>query len=576
MGVNESKAKLEIFSLLEERHTNKQVISDLNDLIVKHQSEISSLKDQVSRFRGLKQRKINRISNELNQLIKEVNIHKRWKSYQVLKILIKKYMECFNFNLESSFYRWKNIQFLTYMAPLQTQQSLTNPPQIKFDCTEAEIFIQRENSELVSSNPLLRICVWQHQENERVMTVKQVLRIFEDVIKAKYTKDSRDIADGFRPHTFPDFFVNFLHERYNTHSSTTKIVIQFITAIEKYSSNSGYISLFCKFLQLKKFEPIGYSFGLYLTKVFNEFTKLIEKRDRKADTGRQGSIKLSLKNAEGGNAFICDVLTLLYSLFPSSTLREQISVLLRPQYLSKEEYLLFCICHMLKLQNITPEGLFERADPKHFEYIQVDDILDAIKEYLEIWIPPEYKIIVYSLLDCLSVSTISKERFLSKVSMKIFESNEYNERYVISKQMFIESIISEYKQVRVRTTAYLIEVFDSNCDRVLEAQTFSRVLKEIEPRIDEEMVEQVFNEGKTKTGDIEGVNRKEFVRSLVSYAIGDRQLKYFCKNYADISGLQPKFKMSETEEFALYERKLSQDIVSITSTDNEESAETYY
>ena len=77
MGNDNSKSKEIIFSLLEEKNKSKKIHEELLNHIALQQIEIKSLKDNASKYKGLKSRNLSRLKSQLNATIKNINSHKR-------------------------------------------------------------------------------------------------------------------------------------------------------------------------------------------------------------------------------------------------------------------------------------------------------------------------------------------------------------------------------------------------------------------------------------------------------------------------------------------------------------------
>ena len=116
MGNDNSKSKEIIFSLLEEKNKSKKIHEELLNHIALQQIEIKSLKDNASKYKGLKSRNLSRLKSQLNATIKNINSHKRWESFFAIKILKKTSEKSIRLILKEVLNRWRKTEF----DPLET------------------------------------------------------------------------------------------------------------------------------------------------------------------------------------------------------------------------------------------------------------------------------------------------------------------------------------------------------------------------------------------------------------------------------------------------------------------------
>lgn len=524
MGQSESKGKLMIFQLFEERIGQENTICLLREQIKIQMDEINNLKDRVAKIRGLRNRKLTRMESEIKNLHHEFQIQKRWKSNQILKILIKNYQKVFHYTKNWGFYQWKNIKYLRYIETFANASVPEDFFLLEINTAEAELLISQENRETCEANPLFRIV--SGQSALKKIPIKQLFRLFEEIISSKYVKDRKDIDEGFRPRTFPEFFVSYLTEKHNSEYSVTRILSQIVAGLESHSQNSRYITLIRKFLQVKGVVPIGYSLGLFLTKLCHDFQSFVEQKSKLTE-----GEPVLLKTSEGGNAFLSDVFKLISEVFPRLKLRTFLINLLRPQCLSKEEYLLFYICFMLNQHNLSPEEFFDIVDKDEELVLYAGDIIKGIIEHLEIWIPSESFLIVYSSLDCLNSDGISREQFVNKVNMKTFEKNLQSQRYIVSKCSFVEAVIEVYTQAKLKATAFYLKIFDCNGADFLRLEKFEKIIRNIDLKLSRSQILRIFNEGTEGKNGTKGIDREGFVKTMLENFVGDKCLILFCKRY---------------------------------------------
>ncbi|OMJ80179.1 hypothetical protein SteCoe_19632 [Stentor coeruleus] len=529
MGNSNAKSKQLIFSLLEERNQAQQALKELQGKIVQQQSEIKRLKDLASKYKGLKNRKIKRLKSDLDVLLQEIDSHKRWKSYQIVKTLFKKYREIFHCTLEWGFNKWKYIQKDHNLKTIDTNMQAEEEILFKdLDISEAKSWDKNLTQKIWKQNMLIQIYAKSRDAPERNLQIKQLIRLFEEVLLNKYMKDNLDIQDNRKPLTFPEYFLVFLQQKHNSLPQVTKSIQQIFQSLDISKETSQYLALFSKFLQMEKTEPIDNFLSLYLTKSAFEFTKLIKTKDEK--TGRDLNVnnKKIMKASEGGNAYIKDVFSLINQKFPRKKLHSIIITLLRPPHISKEDYLLFQICYELQRLGISSEQLFDYVDIEKRNFVSVVNLMQGIEDYLMISIVPENSLVFLNAINCINNDYITKANFLSKVCIKVYENSQESPRYTISKCMFLQVLLEVYMKIRIKSICYYLEVFDAQRVRVLRFDEFQKIVRVIDSECTEDMIEYLFREGLGMQLDTVGLNKESFVKVLIDNGIGDKGLKYFC------------------------------------------------
>lgn len=529
MGNSNAKSKQLIFSLLEEKHQAQQALKELQEKIAQQQSEIKQLKDLASKYKGLKNRKIKRLKSDLDVLLHEIDSHKRWKSYQIVKTLFKKYREIFHCTLEWGFNKWKYIQKDPNLKNIDTNMQAEEEIIFRdLDISEAKFWDEKLTQKIWKQNMLIKIYEKSRDAPERNLQIKQLIRLFEEVLLSKYMKDNLDIQDNRKPLTFPEYFLAFLQQKHNSLSQVTKAIQQVFQSLDISRETSQYLALFSKFLQMEKIEPIDNFLSLYLTKSAFEFTKLIKTKDEKTGRDLNMNNKKIMKASEGGNAYIKDVFSLISQKFPRKKLHSIIITLLRPPHISKEDYLLFQICYELQRLDITSEQLFDFVDVERRNFISVANLMQGIKDHLKISIAPENSLVFLNAINCINNDYITKANFLSKVSIKVYENTQESPRYTISKCMFLQVLLEVYMKVRIKSIAYYLGVFEAQRHQVLKFDEFQRVVRIADSECSEDMMEYLFKEGLSMQLDTTGLVKESFVKVLIDNGIGDKGLKYFC------------------------------------------------
>lgn len=380
------------------------------------------------------------------------------------------------------------------------------------------------------------------------MNVKNLIATFEDLVFTKSFLDIKDIQAQTKPTSFPEYFLEYFVKKYAIPGLVKKKVSQFLRSVKKFSESFDYIFFISQLLQLSSHEPIDYTFSLYCCQVLSEFNELVRLKDFKTKISNSSKVFIG---SEGGTAFLSDVFSLVYKIFPKKKFASLMIESLRPDYISKESYILFTISHKISKLRITPDQVFDLIDSKRKNSLPVDFVIKGMIHNLNIWIPNESFTLIYNAFECSHTDLLTKERFLSKFDLKIYENEAKNERFIISKLLFVRSLFDLYSKTKIKTAAYLMRVFDTQSDEFMNFKTFKAVIKAVNSKLSYEFVKSLYEEG-LKSQELQtGLKKEAFVSVMIKYGVGDKGLMMFCKDYLASLGLKPNFSCKVEEHSSL-------------------------
>lgn len=528
MGCTESQEKLLVKSLAAERESLKKLEMELRSQVNMYEFEISNLKEQVKKRENQENHLIVSLKSELDSLVDQLNSQKSWKSYQILKNLIRNYREVYHYTVYWGFAKWKHTHFsITSLFDLENNELNEEIIAKEINTEEANKLILQENKCLLAKSIIRDLYSKNLENSANNMALSKVVRLFEDMMDLKYSQDLRDIEEKRKPKGIPEFMIDFLNRSFGLKNLANKNLSQIVPTLIKNSESSNYLALFCRLLHVHISDPVGYTIGLFLIRTRIEFNNLINSKGSiisKFAKNTQNTQKL-----EGGWAFLSDTFNLIYNMFDKSRFTRSIILsLLKPESMSKEHYFLFHISFKMSRVPISPEELYDLLDIKKEGSMLNRTLIQGIVRQLDLWISSENIETIYSAFDSLTTGKVTKDCFVSKLSPKTYFKNSISEKYMISKCQFLEAILELYNKVRLKTTALLMSKITETMLENIDGGIFKELVRSLDPSICEDFCEYMFEEIQNQDSN-RHVAKENLVKTLVEYGIGDKTLKSFGK-----------------------------------------------
>lgn len=546
MGCTESQERLLIQSLASERDDMRKLEMELRSQVNMYQFEINILKEQVKKRENKESRHIQTLKSQLDGLVEELGDQKSWKSYRILKNLIKNYREVYHYSVYWGLSKWKH-SYSSQSSMFAIENNEINEDILTKDINTESAFllISQDNKRLLSKSLIWDLYTKSIENCVSNMPISKVIRLFEDMMDLKYSQDQRDIEEKRKPKSIPDFMVDFLNRSFGLKNLAYKNLSQIIPTLVKNSDTNNYLLFFCRLLHIHHPNPIGYTISLFLIKMRIEFNNLINSRTSiisKFNKNTQNNHKL-----EGNLAFLNDAFNLIYNILDKSRFaRSLLLSLIRPEHITKENYYLFYIAYKMSRVPISPEELFDILDMKKEGVLSNRTLVQGIVRQLDLWISTENVEIIFNAFESLTSGKVSKQCFVSKLNPKVYYKNTNNEKYMVSKCRFLEAVLELYNIVKLKTTALLLVKITADIVDFLDGESFASLVKTLDPTICEDFYDNMLEEIKNMHRD-KIVTKDNLVKTLVEYGIGDKTLKCFGKLYLVLQGLTSGFDKRRSE-----------------------------
>ena len=279
--------------------------------------------------------------------------------------------------------------------------------------------------------------------------------------------------------------------------------------------------------QLFDSEPVPELLALFLTKARFDFNKILM---RKSTSNDRPPLPNTSKFSVDGSVGLADIINLVYSLFDTDRLCKGTCIkFLKPENVNPEDYLLFRICHKLAKLGSQPENLFNGIDFNGNGAISKDELIEGIKNALELAIQPEEVDCLFEKIDLDCTGVIYKEDFTSFINFSTYLQYLNNEHFTVNITMFLSALIETYKVVQIKDTALM----NSSLRRVpqlLNYDQFSKLMRKIEPSLYEEELKEYFDEALNMAGSIvrdKFVNKENFVTVVIQHGVGGKGVRDF-------------------------------------------------
>lgn len=553
--IEEQKTELDYF----EGHVSSK--ADMEESYVTLQSEVrrlveaeNSLREELKWAQEECRRREERIKELEGTMLKEEKRQKRmWAQTTTLRFMTR-FGAKIRLEKAALLLVWNTIA-LTEPSPRHTTVSIPSAPYphnvvdaLSDDTftTEQEHFASsllqhRNETELQSSE--LREMYTLVSQKEKPMSNQQLFKTFEEMMARKYESDLADMKGDRLPKSVSSFLFEHLSRSVGLRPLAIKTLNQFVPALQQlYSEGHPYGLLICQFLQIFHETPISYLLGLYLTEAFSHFSPLTLKfsRIKTERSSKRGQKQvpiltprmrkqMQLKPYLGGQAFLNDVMTLIYSLFEKDrNLGENIIKLLQPEDLSQEDFVTFLICQKMAKLGRTPESLFRLIDMDGNGFITETEFVRQIRDTLDLWLPEVSLRILYRNMTK-KERNLSYENFISAVNFAAYTENCTNEDYSVSMCNFMLAIIQVFRENERKFAMFTKKTIENRKLTGLNWSDFQVILSILDGSLTAgDMLDlwtvtvQAFPESDRVTAD-------QFVTVLLDYPVGKLREAVFCK-----------------------------------------------
>jgi hypothetical protein len=445
------------------------------------------------------------------------------KHSAILTFFISKLKKHHKASLDIFFSIWKNFHELE-ISELPENEDLEGyeeeDPEVKLDknnLVEAKDRINLENQQALKDCPLFP---YVSKENlEKPLPVSFLFRFFEEMMDKKYEADVASLQVNRALTSIPEFFLDHLNRAYGLKKLAHKAMLQILKTIEiLYSEGNSYVKVICRLLQIYDPQPLPIQLAWFLTKARVELNKILTSR----------KVTAKLKRSE--EVHLIDAVNLVYSLFENDKFSRAKAVsLMKPKILNDEEFLEFKISNKLTRIGFTSEGLFMVLDNDMTGQVSFKTLIEFLKKNAEMILNELDVNVLKNNLDPKNYGFIAKDLFLAKFQVKSSADYQKNELLLVSKAMFLSTLIEVYKTIRLKDTAFLTFLFKQYKKTKISQTDFKEILLKLDNRLLNEQISDLYEESLIYNTDysLDGVLLDSLIRTVFHYAIGRRGVRDF-------------------------------------------------
>lgn len=384
-------------------------------------------------------------------------------------------------------------------------------------------------------------------QKEKPMPTQQLFKVVEEMMARKYESDQADIKSERLPRSIPAFLFEHLSRSVGLRPLAIKALNQFVPALQQlYAEGHPYGLVVCQLLQVLHEAPVSYLLGLYLTEVWALFDPLTQKfarvkAERSSKRGqKQGPIvtprmrkQLQFKPYLGGQAFLQDVITLVYSLFDSNrSLGEKVIRLLQPEELSLDEFVTFLICQKMAKLGRAPESLFRVIDTSRDGFISESELVTQLRETLDLWLPEVSLRVLYRNMTKKD-KNLSVEVFTSSINFAAYTENCTNEGYSVSTCGFLKAIVEVFRENERKFAMKTKKTLENKEVKALDWAFFQQFLLSLDPNLAAGELLDLWTVALRRSSERETIAPDQLVSTLLDYPIIPLQNCVFCKFQLD-------------------------------------------
>ena len=326
-----------------------------------------------------------------------------------------------------------------------------------------------------------------HPHIGHVLKPKDVYKLFENLLDAKFKLDKYNEEQDISPRSFPEFTLDYLYLINETKMMSLKHAAAVVKSVEKMRNDGDlYAGLFWRLMELGETEKCNVELGLFVVKVRMAVQELVlkgKKKIPKADMDVGGRISFS------------DTCDLIYTVFKED--REMGEAVLDRIPLpdtdnTDKSKLIFC--GRLGKIGRDLKYFFVQADSQKNGSITFPVFSKTCRNTLEMNLSPENALLLWNSLTTSDTLAYSQ---VTALDFKGLSSKANGKQLSISKLTILTSVIDQYWQQREVDLQHLQSVFlkyDANGDGVLTLKEFAEVIESMESGLVTSAVVQIFRE----------------------------------------------------------------------------------
>lgn len=478
--------------------------------------DVKELAQKLSEDISAKEKEIQAVLDELEELKKKLRDQVDKYNKTLARSFLVRLCHVFKEQEGEGFRKWRVyrpekenlIDFVPSNLVLsfpETEDELNNPDSYK----AADKALRGTNEYLISTSKIVEVYKTLDHSIEKPMSFINVFKFLEELMDKKQEADRQASSEKKSIQSMPGFMLDYLSKTFGIQSLSSRFLNQFLLGFHDiYKENQKYAVLFARILQIFHPDPSPLVSTTYLLKARSDFNPLIEKYERQhgdADKTAQKKKELTGRTAyesagTGGVSFLGDTIELIYSLFANDKESgERALELIKPEKVTIEDYVAFKICHKMAKLGKTPEMIFTLLDKDQGGTIDVSEFISGTKEDLDLWISDKNITLLLEQLDVNGNKEITKESFMGKINMKYLLECNKNPTWTVSKATFLTTLLDVFK---FKERKLMARVHKGHPEDVFSFEAFKEVVAELEPNVNSENLEKMFDEAKWGDGSV--------------------------------------------------------------------------
>ena len=359
----------------------------------------------------------------------------------------------------------------------------------------------------------------------------------------KCKMDRLELAMARQPRTMTEYMLDFVYLHYGLKTLALKQLKALVASLEQlYKQGHPYGVLFCRFLGLFHPRPLPYQLSIYLLMIQEQFLALASKVKEKPTNFSQ-----AYEIAQyGGQASIIDVMDLVQKICKNTReVGERIIVSMHKDRIDRVDLSILKICGSMARMGRTTDFIFETLNAERSGQLEYQDFIDGIRYTLNIWVTQEEAEDLCHYIDNENTGVITFGSWYQKVNFVDFADKMYSKAAMITKADFLNSLVDEYEYEVVQDYYLLKQMIRYP---VLNQSTMSSVLLQLDPNLDQEDLEKLYDEAKEQDqGTAGGVSPNALCVIVLKHNIGGYGVGMFDAFSLDSSLPKPSTEGVRTE-----------------------------
>jgi hypothetical protein len=413
---------------------------------------------------------------------------------------------------KSVFYSLENLSFNILSKPRFDLFTLTNAKEV-YITPEEIVKINETYEKTTATHNSLLFSISIVDSVEVSYTLKKTLKLFEDLMDAKYFLDCKELKMMRKPRELSEFLIDYLNRSFGIQSVAQKVLKQLLVTLETNQSHE-YLKLFSRLLKIYTPSPIPLNLLVFLTKLRMDLNKIIKQRSQNLLKFKVDLKKIDAEEKDqGGYAFLTDVFDYVTQSFKDKGTKEVLYQYLSPQKLPVHTYLVFYYLYRVTKtgQSIPNTALAPRST-----------VLEDIITLIDFNLTP-------GQLESLTkfIENEETKNLASVLSIKSFEINAAT--YLISKCEVLSKFIEAYKSLRNKFIELAAKEYRKHSE--MNQEKFAKAVFSIDNKVTPDFVTRIYQEGLSHKNNSE-IDENTFVFLVVYYHLGP--MKEFRKFYVEI------------------------------------------